>query len=307
MKVNDIAHGHPMGLYPELSGIIAVFAAAATWGMSGIFVTVIIDTSGCSSVALAFWRDLTTFLILFLYLAVKSPSKLLSVHKNDIPWLLCMGGFLGGFHIFYNESVMMNGAAVTTVEQAAMPAVVTFAAWRLWGEGLDKGKLIAMGIIFVGTAMASGVKLFDLEKTNIEGLTFGFLVPLFYAGWTLCGKNSVCRYGAVTCLMIAFGTAAFLLLFLQPFAVQPELVNFKIIMTFSGLIMVSTVGAFTLFMVGLKTVQAGVASILAMSEILFAGVYAWFLLGERLTSVQILGALLVITGVSGLSYYKSKL
>lgn len=290
----------------NLLGVIAVFFSAAAWGMSGIFVTLIIDSTGCSSVALAFWRDFSTFCVLLLYTLVTSPHKL-SIRKKDIPWFLSMGCCLGGFHIFYNKSVMINGAAVTTVEQAAMPAVVTIAALYLWKEALTREKIIAMIIIFFGTVMASGLNLFALEKTNATGLTVGLFVPFFYAGWTLFGKTIVSRYGAVACLTIAFGIAAMMLSPLQPFVTQPSTLDFKIILIFSGLIIFSTVGAFTLYMVGLKYVQAGIASILVMSEILFAGVYAWFLLGERLTPLQTMGALLVMVGVVWLSYRQNKL
>ena len=48
-------------------------------------------------------------------------------------------------------------------------------------------------------------------------------------------------------------------------------------------------------------VVKGYKAILVMSEILFAGVYAWFLLGERLAPVQMLGTLFVIAGVAWLS------
>ena len=181
----------------NLFGIIVVFAAAAAWGMSGIFVTLIIDSSGCSSVALAFWRDFTTFCVLLLYTLVTAPHRL-TIQKKDILWFLAMGCCLGGFHIFYNKSVMMNGAAVTTVQQAAMPAVVTIAAWYLWKEALTREKIVAMVIIFSGTVMASGLNLFTLERINVTGLMVGFIVPFFYAGWTLCGKNIVNRYGAVS-------------------------------------------------------------------------------------------------------------
>jgi drug/metabolite transporter (DMT)-like permease len=56
-----------------------------------------------------------------------------------------------------------------------------------------------------------------------------------------------------------------------------------------------------MYLQGMKYIQAGIASILVMSEILFAGVYAWFLLGERLKLVQMLGALFVMAGVVWLS------
>jgi drug/metabolite transporter (DMT)-like permease len=54
-------------------------------------------------------------------------------------------------------------------------------------------------------------------------------------------------------------------------------------------------------MIGLTFIQASVASIVVMSEIMFAGIYARIFLDERLTPLQITGAVCVISGVIWLS------
>jgi drug/metabolite transporter (DMT)-like permease len=71
---------------------------------------------------------------------------------------------------------------------------------------------------------------------------------------------------------------------------------------FAGLIAVSTLLPFFVYTLALGWLPASVASILAMSEIAFVAVYAYTLLGERLTSSQILGAALVVCGVLLLLY-----
>ena len=293
----------PIRINASAIGAALVVTAAAAWGMSGIFVTIILKNSEGTSVSLAFWRDLAAFITLLLFTILTNPRNL-KIERKDLPWLIAMGFFLGGFHIFYNKSVMLNGAAVTTVLQAAMPAVVTMSAFYLWKEELTREKIVSMIIIFVGTVMASGINVFALEQTNTAGLMAGFTVPLFYAGWSLCGKNLVSKYGATACLTIAFGVASVMLLPFQPFTSHPMPLNQTIVFTFCGLVAISTFGAFTLYLLGMKYIQAGTASIFVMSEILFAGAYAWFLLGERLTLVQVLGSLLVISGVAWLAASK---
>ncbi len=284
----------------RLTGALAVIAAAAAWGMSGIFVTLIINESQASSIGLAFWRDLFGCATFTAFTLLTRPQNL-RVAKKDLIWIISMGFGLGSFHILYNQSILFNGAAVTTVQQAAMPAVVSIAALYLWKEPLTREKIISMGLIFLGTALASGLNLFELEKTNLPGLGVGFIVPILYASWTLCGKRVVPVYGAFASLALAFGVATLMLLPLQPFAAQPFPLTPTSAAAFFGLIALSTFGGFSLYMIGLKHVQAGVASILVMSEILFAGIYAFSLLGERLSSLQVLGTLLVIGGVAWLS------
>jgi DME family drug/metabolite transporter len=288
-----------------LVGAALVVLAASFWGLSGIFVTIILENSSGTPISLAFWRDTAAFATLFLFTLLTHPRNL-KIEKRDIPGLVGMGFFLGGFHIFYNQSILFNGAAVTTVLQAAMPGVVTVVAFYLWKEKLTRAKIGSMLVIFIGTALASGVNIFSLEQTDTAGLIAGLIVPFFYAGWTLCGKNLVAKYGATASLSIAFGVASLMLLPLQPFTPQPLPLNPTIGIAFCGLIVISTFGSFTLYLMGMKYIQAGVASILVMSEILFACVFAWFLLGERLTFVQMVGTLLVIAGVAWLSCRQDK-
>jgi drug/metabolite transporter (DMT)-like permease len=288
----------------SVAGAAMVIAAAAAWGMSGIFVHIILDNCTGTPVSLAFWRDTAACIGLFLFTVVTCPGKL-RIKKKDVSWLIGMGFFLGGFHVFYNQSVMMNGAAVTTVLQAAMPAVVTLTAFYLWKEELTRDKILSMILIFIGTVLASGMNFFSTGPVNMAGLSAGFCVPFFYAGWSLCGKNLVSEYGPPACLAVAFGVAALLLLPFQPFTHPPLPVNVSMALAFLGLMTISTFGAFTLFLMGLKYLPAGVAGILVMSEILFAGVYAWLILGERFSPVQLAGTLLVMAGVLWLLYRRN--
>jgi drug/metabolite transporter (DMT)-like permease len=285
----------------SLLGAAAVIAAAAAWGMSGIFITIIVRASHASAVGLAFWRDLFGCATLLGFTLLTRPENL-KVTKKDLPWMIGLGAGLGAFHIFYNQSILLNGAAITTIQQAAMPAVVTIAALFIWQEALTRDKIISMGIIFAGTVMASGLDLFDMKNNNMAGLTVGFGVPLLHAVWTLCGKRLVPVYGATATLAVGFGIASLMLLPLQPFSAQPFPLNTTTVAAFCGLIAISTFGAFSLYLIGLKYLQAGVVAILVMTEILFAGGYAFFLLGERLSRIQIFGTVLIITGVLWLTY-----
>ena len=279
-----------------VAGAEAVLAAASAWGMSGIFVTLVMDASDISAISLAFWRDLSACIVFSFITAVTGPQNF-RLRRQDIFWVIGMGAGLGAFHIFFNQGIVLSGAAVTTVQQAAMPAFVAVAARYLWHETLTKEKLCCMGVIFLGTALASGLNLVDLGQTPVTGLAVGFIIPVFYAAWTLCGKQVVPFYGATASLAMAFGIASFMLLPFQPFVAQPFPLNAAFAWSFAGLIAISTVGGFFLYMTGLKHIQAGVAAILIMSEILFACIYAWFLLGERLGPVQLTGTAMVMAGV----------
>jgi DME family drug/metabolite transporter len=287
----------------DLVGSLGVLLAAACWGTSGIFVKLIVSEVEISALALAFWRDIVTFLVLLTGLALFRPSWL-RVRKADLGWLVALGCSLGIFHVFWNLAVLVNGAAVATVQQAAMPAIVAVAAWLIWRESLTWSKILAIILTFGGTVLVSGLDVLGATKLTIGGLLIGLGVPILYASWNLLGKKLRETYNPVTTLTYAFGFGALVLFPLQLFTSQPGPVPPMAFLWFAALITMSTIIPFSVYIFSLGRLPASVASILVMSEIAFVSVYAYVLLGERLTASQILGTLFVVGGVLLLSWHR---
>ncbi len=275
---------------------VAVLLAAACWGTSGIFVKLVTTEAEVSALALAFWRDLTTFVVLAVTLSLLRPGWL-RVRRANLRLLAGMGASLGIFHVFWNLAVMLNGVAVATVQQAAMPAIVAVAAWLLWRESLNWIKIVAILLAFLGTVLVSGPDLLAGTPLTPAGLMIGLGTPIMYAAWTLFAKKAREEHNPITTLTYAFGFGALVLLPLQFFTPQPFPVTGTALLWFAALIGLSTIVPFSLYSWALGHLPASVASILAMSEIAFVAVYAVILLGERLTPSQILGAILVLSGV----------
>jgi drug/metabolite transporter (DMT)-like permease len=279
-----------------VTGYAAVVTAAALWGASGVFVKFIADSEAVSATALAFWRDLTTFICLLLLGLATIPGKI-RIQRSDWRDMAGMGTCLGTFHIFYNLSIMLNGVAVTTIQQAVMPIIVTIVAWHLWQEALTRRKITAIVLAFAGSVLVAGLTDIKSGSFTLSGLLLGFSVPCLYAGWNLFGKKVRMHYDSLVVLIFAFGIASMLLLPFQFFVPQPWPIQPTTWLWFAGLIGLSTLSAFFLYAVGIGRLQASIASILLMSEIAFAVFYAYLLLDERLVMTQILGSILVITGV----------
>jgi DME family drug/metabolite transporter len=280
----------------DVAGCLAVLVAAASWGTSGVFVKFIVAEVNFSALSLAFWRDLLTFLTLLTGVGLLRPTWL-HVRRSNLPWLAAMGGSLGTFHVFWNLGVLINGAAVATVQQAAMPAIVAVVARLIWHEPLTRNKILAIILTFTGTVFVSGLDVLGQTQFTWLGFLIGLGIPVTYASWSLFGKKIRQHYNPFITLTYAFAFGALVLLPFQFFTPQPWPIPSFTWIWFVGLIGVATIMAFSAYTFGLGKLPASVASILAMSEIAFVAVYAYFLLGERLTASQILGALLVISGV----------
>ncbi len=281
-----------------VSGVMAVLLAAACWGASGIFVKLIMAAGPVSSLCLAFWRDFATFAV-FSTLAMGMDRNRIMVRRSDWPSLAGMGICLGVFHVALNLGYRLNGAAITTIQQTAMPAIVLVVARIVWKEPLTRLKIFSLIIITVGTILESGLLQVGTPDVTAGSILVGFLVPSLYAGWSLFGKALRTDNSAVIVLVWAFGIAALILL---PFQLVtgdlfPPLVPAISFLWFGGLVIISTVFAFFIFTFALGRLPAGIVSILVMSEIAFAVAYARVFLNETLSLVEILGALVVVTGV----------
>ena len=281
----------------QSAGHLAVLVATACWATSGIFVSFIMASSDVSALALAFWRDLFTFAILFVSLRLLHPNWL-RVQRSDLKWLAGLGSIgVGTFHVFWNLNVMLNGVAVATVQQAAMPAIVSVTAWLLWSEPLTVRKIVAIILTFAGTLLVTGLDALGEISLSLPGLLVGLATPVTYAAYSLFGKPVAGRYRPLAILTYGFGFGALTLLPFQFFTPQPWPVPNLAWVYFAILIAFCTIIPFAAYMFGLGRLPASVAGTLAMAEIPFAAFYAYVLLGERLVSTQLAGAALVVGGV----------
>ncbi|MGA9532625.1 MAG: DMT family transporter [Anaerolineales bacterium] len=282
-------------------GIALVLLATACWSTSGIFIRFISDGSAYSPVGLAFWRDLTTFLVLLIGLALIDRS-LLRVKRRDLPWLAAMGAFsIGVFHVLWNTSVLLNGVSVSTVIQCSAPVFVTVMARFLWQEPVTRSKLMAIALASTGIVLIARLSAGSGVRITLYGLAVALLSALFYGSFSLFGKKLTGTYRSWTILVYVFGFAALVLLPFRAGEPGPWTLEPRVLASFSGLVLLTTVAGFGLYTAGLHRLQASVASITSNSEVVFAAALSYVLLGERLDPRQILGALLVVGGVSLLS------
>jgi drug/metabolite transporter (DMT)-like permease len=285
-----------------LSGLLFVVLATACWSTSGIFINWVVRGSGISAVGLAFWRDLSTFMLLLAGFGLFRP-QFLKVKRRDLPWLAAMGAIsIGSFHVLWNTNVLLNGASIATVIQCNAPIFVTLIAWMVWREPLSSRKIAAIGMSVVGTVLIARLDRLSGMQITLLGLTVGLLSAITYGTFSLFGKKLSGSYNSWTILIYTFGFGALTLAPLQIGREIPWPLALPLFGNFTALILLPTIMGFGLYTQGLSRLQASVASITATTEVPFAAFLAYFALGERLDLWQIIGALLVITGVILVSF-----
>lgn len=285
-------------------GVLLVIIATACWSTGGVFITWIVLGSGIGSVGLAFWRDLTTFAVLFLGLLFIR-RDLLVVKRRDLPWLIGMGVVsIGIFHALWVTTVLLNGLAVATVIQCNAPIFVTIMARLIWRESLTAYKIGAIVLAIIGTILIAGISGFGTMEITLNGLLVGLASAIAYGSVSLFGKKLTGEYSLWTILTYAFGFGALTLLPLQIWTTKVSLL--PVAGSLAGLVLLSTIGGYAFYTVGLKRLPASVASITSMTEVPFAAFVSYIALGERLTGVQMLGAICVVSGVILVSRRRKK-
>jgi drug/metabolite transporter, DME family len=287
----------PISVSSNCSGYLAILTAASFWATSGIFIKLIMNHSQVSAIVLAFWRDAAAFSVFFFF-HLAFYGRHTGLRRSDWPWVIALGISLGLFHVGLNIGVFLNGAAVTTIQQAAMPAIVLLAERIIWRAPLDRQKIVSILFIFSGTVLISGLTEIGATDVSLAGVLAGFSIPTLYAAWSLLGKHMRQDYSALPILTYAFGIAMVVLLPLQFNETHPWPIAENTWLWFAGLVGVSTVGGFLIYIFGLGRLSAGVVTIIAMSEIVFSAILAYVFLGEKLTFIEIIGALVIVAGIA---------
>lgn len=285
--------------------LLFVIVASAFWATSGLWISRVLAQGANTPAGLAFWRDTVTFGVLLAAMAALRPRALV-VRRRDLPWLAAMGVIsIGFFHVMWNLIVLLNGIAIATVLQYNSVILVPLAAWVLWREPLTRNKIAAASLALVGTILIAGLATGGNVPLSTTGLLIGLVSACAYSGLSIFGKQLTGSYSGWTVLTYAFGFGALTLLVWQLVVGGPEPLPLSAWPPFAVLILV-TIGGFGLYGVALQHLQAGVAAIVATSEVFFATILAYVVMGERLGMWQLVGSALIVAGVLILAWGQAR-
>ena len=300
-------------------GFPIALAAAVFLSTTAIFIRHLTLTYNIPALVLAFWRDVFVVVTLALALGLFWPH-LLRVDRRHWKYLALYGLVLATFNSFWTLSVTFNGAAVATVLAYCSSAFTALLGWWLLKERLGWAKLLAVAFSLGGCLLVSGALDAAAWSANLMGILTGILTGLSYAGYSLMGRAAAQRgLNPWTTLLYTFGFAAVFLLVFNllpgdiPGAAARPADLFWLGNAWAGwgvlflLAAVPSVAGFGLLNVSLKYLPSSVAQLIVSLEPVFTAVTAYLFFGELLNGIQILGSLLILTGVVVLRLYEGHL
>ena len=302
----NLARGYSIAL------ISAVFLST-----TAIFIRHLTLTYHMPALVLAFWRDVFVVLTLLLVLGIVRRG-LLRVPRQHLPYLVAYGLVLALFNAMWTLSVSLNGAAVATVLVYCSAGFTALLGWWLLKERLGWAKLLAVVFSLGGCVLVSGALDAASWQANLMGIATGVFSGLCYAAYSLLGRSAAQRgLNPWTTLVYTFGFAALFLLAFNLIPGQPlpggaarpadllwlgsALEGWGVLILLAA---VPTVAGFGLYNVSLSYLPSSVANLIVTMEPAFTAIEAYIFFDERLTAIQLGGALMIVSGVILLRVYE---
>ncbi len=280
---------------------LLLISTAALWGMNFSVV----------KYALASLPPLTfnavRFLVAALVLMTMMPllGYRLRFERRDLPLLLGLG-LLG--HGFY-QILFVYGAAWTTADNAAL-MLATVPAWvALMGTLAGTERILPRGWLGIAGALV-GVAVIILASDHQATFRFGgaslrgdlmvFVATLCWSGYTLLSRRALVRYPAlpVAAFTTAIGSIPLVLAGIPDF-LRLDLPSVPLAVwvasALSGLLAIAV--ASVLWNMGVARLGSARTALYNNLVLPIAVVTAWLALGETLTTIQIAGAVLAVSGV----------
>ena len=283
----------------ELSALLALLAGALAIGSSGIFVRI----AETGPVAAAFWRGALALPPLALWALLERRTPAAAVHTPPRgalldPGFLWAGVFFAADIALYHLSLMRTSVAASSLEANTAPIVVTVLAWALWGERPRLGFLLATLLAFGGLLLMVSPKL-AAGGHALGGDCLALGAAWFYAAYILAVARLRARHGTGA---VMFASTLIFSLLLLPL---PLLMGEKFLpdtargwLVLAALALSAQALGQSLIAYALAHLPATFGSVGLYLQVIAATVYAWLLLGERLRPVQLLGGVVVPSGIA---------
>jgi len=277
----------------EHYGLIAL--AATMWGSLGV-VTKLLYTLGMGPWSLTFFRTALGFVAFGLVIVVKDRSWL-AVERKDLHFLALFGLIsTSAFYALYLFTISLTSVAAAAVLLYTAPAFSAIMARLVFSEPITPAKVGALILTFGGCVLVAGLESGSPVVSPL-GIATGLGSALTYASFGIMGKQARERYNpwTINFYSMAFATVALIPLLLLPdvslWPYPPEVWALLALMT-AGPTLLSR----ALYVSAVKHVEASRAAIVATVEPVAAAAFAFALLGEMLSPVQLVGGVLVLVG-----------
>ena len=286
-----------------------VLAAATLFGINGTVAKVALS-SGLSSLRLTEARSAGACVGLVVLALFRRPSSL-RVARRELPRLALFGCVGVAFvQLTYFLAIHRLAIAIALLIQYLGPLIVAIYARTFGHEHVRRRVWVALGLSLAGLTLM--VQLWNGATLDGLGLLFAFLGALTYATYLLLAEREVAARDTISLMAWGFFFSTLFWSLVQPWWSFPARAVARTVTLHGSLsgvhapvwalvlwvIVLGTIVPFSLVVAALRRISATRAGVTAMLEPVVATVVAWAWLRESLSAVQLIGAAVVLVGIS---------
>lgn len=261
------------------------------FGTIGLFVKSIPLASG----EIALWRAVLAAALIGIFLLVTKQKIPFKKIKKEIPLLLISGCAIGINWIFLFEAYKYTTVSTATLSYYFAPVIVTLVCPILFKEKMGAKQWICFAMSTIGLVLITGLGDTAEGSNHLLGILFGLLAALFYATVILLNKF-IKNVEGIHRTFLQFLAAIVTLI---PYVIFTGGINITSLDA-KGTVCLLIVGlihtgiTYCMYFSSLKELTGQKAAILSYIDPLVAVLISVFVLGEKMTVLQIIGGALIL-------------
>ena len=288
----------------RFAGIWIALLSSAVFGLSGSFAKALME-AGWSPAAAVTWRMAGAALVLAVPAILAMRGRWVLLRTNWVPILLFGLFGVAACQLCYFLAVQRLDVGVALMLEYLAPVLIVLVLW-VRHQKRPRIPTIA-GTLLALVGLMAVLDVAGSTRIDPIGVLWGLGAAL---GLTVYFFVSARVDGALPPIMLSAGglfVGSLLMGVIGLFGILPMDVSFTAVnlagmhtrwwVALGGMILLSTVIAYVTGIMAARALGSKVASFISLTEVLFAVLWAWLLLGELPGLVQLFGGLLIVGGV----------
>ena len=288
-------------------GITAVSFAALMFGLNASTVKIILGTE-INPEQLVLFRTAITALIAGIVLLFTN-KKAFKITKKELPVLVFYGVFgVALMQWSYSNAVSLLPISVALLIEYTAIVIVPLVSLLLFKEKVRPRLWFGIAAVLIGLAIVSNIWNSAL---NPLGVAWAIMAAVCLSIYFLIGEHTQRKRDAMSTLFYTFAVAAIfwaIMNLINPGKVIDINLEFNLggnlsaisMPVWAGLLWIGIMGSFIpmlLDYIALGNLSATAVGVIATAETVFATVFAWAWLNESMTTLEVIGGLIVVAGI----------
>ena len=276
-----------------------ILLAGCFWGSMGIFVRILQQEYGFTSIQIAAARLTIAAIGFWIVLLVLRPKET-KIKLKDTPLFLALGWFsMAGMCVSYFYAITLSTMSVAAILLYLSPIAVMLMSAIFLKEKITPKKIVALVLAVGGCALVAG--LGSGGSVGALAIIVGLISAITYGSYSIFSAKALKKYNPLTVTAYTFTLAAIpVVLLCRPdelYRIMAANMSVKLVLLTVGLAITSAVIPFGIYTIGLKYTPASKAAVLACSSPVSATIYGLIFFHEYPSPLAYAGIVLVLAAI----------